>query len=139
MSEKAKAIDSGQIENCNILFVGKVSFPKYSMHESGGQHLFFKITQLYGSFFGISPQTNVKKFRIVKNVFLQSTFIKQMKILHSEEKEKVCHPNITRILISCQHFEYFCSFPSKPYSRLDTFSLNIIFALKFLGVDPRGT
>ena len=44
-------------------------------------------------------------FSEFSNSFLQSTFIKQMKILHSEEKEKVCqqlniNPSFFLILIS---------------------------------------
>ena len=96
---------------------------------------FFKITQLYGRFFGIAPQTIVKKFIIV-TIVLQSTFIKQMKILHSEEKEKVCQSNITCIVL-CLNISLVN--PSKPYSRLDIFSLYILYALTFLGVDPGGT
>lgn len=45
-------------------------------------------------------------FSEFSNSFLQSTFIKQMKILHSEEKEKVCqhlniNPSFFLIFINC--------------------------------------
>ena len=70
--------------------VGEESEEPTICNESGCQNLFSK-EQLSScnQVPGIIKLQIIKEFRIVTTFPFQSTFIKQMKILHSEEKEKV--------------------------------------------------